>query len=323
MTARVFCLLLGPALLIANACEGASSPTLGNKNTNWLSTCSASAECGEASSCTCGVCTIACDSSAACADSSGACTQDLATTLQCGGTAQSPICLKPCSRAEDCDDTQTCVQGTCIARPKDLCSQHDSALICSDLDAAVPTDWVEGSSAGDEVSASTSLRFAGAAALRAHTSGMGGRSRIIHELPMMTTGSLYLRAWVYMNPGAATEDVHALVVGDVNTADYGTKFLYSAGKLRVATSVAPVPGSIDPPFGRWYCLRLELGIGAMGSVKAYVDDQVLADQTGVDTLPATGVHNVSAGIDFAGQTQPGELYVDDLAIDTQPLDCWR
>jgi hypothetical protein len=315
--------VLGLLLPLGGACSSTSSTPLGNKNTNWLVTCSTSAECGDAASCTCGVCTIPCQSSDECAESSGTCSENLATTLQCGGASEVAVCLKPCAEASDCDDNQACVQGTCVTRVKDWCAQHTGAVLCTGLEDALPAGWMDASSTGSDVSASSMLRFSGSASLLARTAGANGRSRLIHEIPMMTTGSLYLRAWAYMNPGAVVDDVHGIVIGDANTGDYGTKFLYSAGKLRVATPTVDVPGSVDAPFGRWYCLRLELGVGDAGSVKAYVDDQVLADQAGVDTLPAAGVHNISVGIDFAGQAAPGELYLDDVLLDTQPVDCWR
>jgi len=324
MRARGFLALFGLLLPLAGACDGASStPVLGNKNTNWLVTCSTSDECGDAAACNCGVCTIPCQSSDQCTESSGTCTENLATTLQCGGTSEFAVCLKPCAEAGACDDSQACVEGTCVTRAKDLCDQRADAVLCSSLDEALPTGWMDASSADSDVSASSMLRFSGAASLLAHTAGANGRSRLIHEIPMMTSGSLYFRAWAYMNPGAVVDDLHSIVIGDANAGDFGTKFLYSAGKLRVATSAVDIPGSVDPPFGRWYCLRLELGIGDAGTVKAYIDDQVLADQTVADTLPATGVHNISVGIDFAGQAAPGEVYLDDVLLDTQPVDCWR
>lgn len=323
MTCQRLLTLFGLLLPLAGACDGASSTVAGNKNTNWLVSCTSSAECGDAATCTCGVCTIPCASSDACAESSGTCTELLATTVQCGGTSESPVCLKACESEGDCDGSQICLQSTCVTRPQDLCGATADAALCRGLDAAIPDGWNDASAPGEEVKASTKLRFSGAESLLAQTTGANGRSRLIHELPMMTSGSLYLRAWAYMNAGAVVNDVHGFVVGDANTADYGTKFLYSAGKLRVATPRADVGSSVPVPFGRWYCLRLELDIGNAGSVKAYVDDDLLADETGVDTLPATGVHNVSVGIDFAGQTEPGELYFDDVVVDRQPIDCWR
>jgi hypothetical protein len=202
-----------------------------------------------------------------------------------------------------------------------LCGPDGDTALCRGLDAALATGWQDASSPGQEVIASKKLRFSGTESLLAQTTGADGRSRLLHELPMMTSGALYLRAWAYMNPGAVVNDVHGFVIGDANTADYGTKFLYSAGKLRVATPTADVGNSVPVPFGRWYCLRLELEIADAGRIKAYVDDEVLADETNVDTLPATGVHNVSVGIDFAGQAEPGELYFDDVVVDTQPLFC--
>jgi hypothetical protein len=208
-------------------------------------------------------------------------------------------------------------------RVQSLCAGHAGATACSGFDEAIPTGWTDGSTTGNEISTSTDLSFAGAASLVAHVSGSGGRSRLLHEFPSMTTGSLYLRAWLYMEPGTVVDDVHSIVVGDADSGDYGTKFLYSNGKLRVATPKLDVTGDVAPPFGHWYCLRLELTVGAAGSVRAYLDDQMFAEEPNVNTLPAAGVHNVSAGIDFAGQAEPAQLLVDELLLDTQPVACWQ
>ena len=310
--------LLGVLFGLASAC----SVEHANKNTNWLSLCSSSAECGEAS-CLCGVCTKACSEAADCAGSEAACAATFASTGQCEGTAQPGLCLQACGSSADCTDDRLCLGGACVVRVQSLCAGHAGATACSGFDEAVPAGWTDASTAGSEVAMSKDPRFAGGASLSAKISGSGGRSRLVHEFPSMNSGSLYLRAWLYIEPGTVMNDVHSIVVGDVDTGDYGTKFLYSNGKLRVATPSLDVTGDVEPPFGRWYCLRLELELGAAGSVRAYLDDQKFADQTNVPTLPAAGVHNVSAGIDFAGQAEPAQLLVDEVLLDTQPVDCWR
>ena len=317
-TARACLGLLGVVFTLASACSTEHS----NKNTNWLALCESSAECGDAD-CTCGICTKACNAEADCAGSDGVCAPSFASTGQCDGAAQPGLCLQACASNADCDADRLCLDGACVVRVTSRCGSHLGAAACSGFETAAPVDWTDGSSAGSQISTSTEPRFAGAASLVAHTSGSGDRSRLLHEFPSVTTGSLYLRAWLYMEPGTVVTDVHGIVVGDADTGDYGTKFLYSNGRLRVATPTQDVAGDVAPPFGRWYCLRLEVAVGATGSVRAYLDDEMFADQTNVNTLPAAGVHNVSAGIDFAGQTEPAALLVDELLLDTQPVDCWQ
>jgi hypothetical protein len=309
-------------LAVVFALAGGCAAEHANKNTNWLSLCSSSADCGDAD-CTCGICTKTCTATTDCAGSEAACAPSFASTGQCSGTEQPGLCLQACSSSADCAEDRLCLGGACVVRVQSLCAGHPDAAACSGFDKSVPTGWTDASTAGNEITTSKDPRFAGASSLSAHISGSGDRSRLLHEFPSISSGSLYLRAWLYMDPGTVLNDVHSIVVGDADTGDYGTKFLYSNGKLRVATPTLDVTGDVDPPFGRWYCLRLELDVGGAGSVRAYLDDEMFAEQANVNTLPAAGVHNISAGIDFAGQAEPAQLQVDELLLDTQPVDCWQ
>lgn len=68
------CALLALAVSAALSCGGeTSSPAGTDTNTNWLKSCSSEADCGLGSACSCGRCTLECDTDADCAGlSSGA-----------------------------------------------------------------------------------------------------------------------------------------------------------------------------------------------------------------------------------------------------------
>jgi hypothetical protein len=308
--------LFAAALALPLACSSETS----NKNTNWLVLCSSSAECGDAS-CICSVCTKSCSAQDACAASAGVCSDSFAATTQCSGTANPGICLAACSQDSDCDADHVCVGGACVARGEDHCAAHSGGLACSGFDALPDASWVSSVRSGGQLDIAAS-RFADVGALRALTAGANGRSRFLHEFTRMDSGQLYVRAWMYLSPDAILNDVHTIVIGDANTADYGSKFLYSTGELHVATSGSALDGSAAVALGQWHCLRMELEIGAAGAIRAYLDDQLFVDATGVDTLPANGVHNITAGIDFAGQAEPAEVLTDELLLDTSPVGCW-
>ncbi len=80
------CLLLGGAAL-ASGCRSNSSDPGGvtDTNTNWLSSCTEDADCGELE-CRCGICTRACDAKADCADlsASAVCEVDEASSCDLG-----------------------------------------------------------------------------------------------------------------------------------------------------------------------------------------------------------------------------------------------
>jgi hypothetical protein len=67
------CALLAAPALAVSACGGETSDPPGtDTNTNWLKSCSSDTECDLGSTCSCGRCTVECDSDADCADLSSA-----------------------------------------------------------------------------------------------------------------------------------------------------------------------------------------------------------------------------------------------------------
>jgi hypothetical protein len=196
------------------------------------------------------------------------------------------------------------------------------ASACSGFDETTPQGWTASIRGGGDLETVADPHFAGTSALVARTVAANGQSRFAAEFTPQSSGPLYLRAWLYVAPGTVLNDVHPIVIGDVTKADYGSKFLFSNGQLRVTTSNTMVTGSVDAPFGQWYCLRMELDIGLQGSIRAYLNDAKFVDATAVDTLPAGGVHNLSVGIDFAGQADPAQIFVDEVLLDTMPVSCW-
>jgi hypothetical protein len=230
--------------------------------------------------------------------------------------------MASCKQESDCDASHTCVARACVSRETPSCPAHPGALACSGFDDAAQPGWTPTIDPGNELSVVSAPYLAGTGALVARTASTGSRSRFAHEFPAMSAGQLYFRAWLYVAPSTVLTDVHTIVIGDANTGDYGSKFVYSAGQLHVATAGIALPGNIDAPLGQWYCLRMELGIGDQGTVRAYLDDVLFTNATAADTLPAAGVHNVTAGIDFAGQADPAEVFIDELVLDTAPVGCW-
>ena len=109
--------------VLVGACTKTTQP-LHDKNTNWLRSCSAEAECGSALSCLCGLCTQACGSSAHCGEGEGAscvATASGALAAQCSradAREAVAVCASGCKRDRDCaasgDDWQ-CRAGVCVA----------------------------------------------------------------------------------------------------------------------------------------------------------------------------------------------------------------
>lgn len=114
------------ALALGGTYSGCSTPPLVDSNTNWLVMCNATAECGSALACVCGVCTESCSASTTCAERGGVCVEpdtlngEACASQGAGGGSQSrgaAICLPECTADSECESSWTCVQGACIEPP--------------------------------------------------------------------------------------------------------------------------------------------------------------------------------------------------------------
>lgn len=130
-------LFLGVFGLIA--CSKAIKP-LPDKNTNWLKTCDADAECGSELACLCGACTKACESDAQCGrQAPGAkclAAGDPGVMAACGPKLEvKAVCSAECKRDSDCDEQAEglrCSAGLCVPEarscdPEEKCPAADCA----------------------------------------------------------------------------------------------------------------------------------------------------------------------------------------------------
>jgi len=120
---RISVVLGALALLVSSCSEPVESGSDGS-NTNWLRQCSAHAECGSLTACTCGVCSKHCESNADCGSLSGAhCVAgtEAAYLSTCRDASAAPagVCLPGCE-AGSCGFGQACVSGACtLVTPPD------------------------------------------------------------------------------------------------------------------------------------------------------------------------------------------------------------
>jgi hypothetical protein len=113
---------IAAVLMLLGACAQTEAPAP-NKNTNWLQECGTDADCGQALSCICGVCTERCEDEDACGESEGmaTCRHERSAELigQCGEAPRwSSVCVAACEDDVDCayvGEGAHCEQGACIA----------------------------------------------------------------------------------------------------------------------------------------------------------------------------------------------------------------
>jgi hypothetical protein len=206
---------------------------------------------------------------------------------------------------------------------------YADSVACSGFeqaDAAVGFDAIE--QTGGEVDRSTQRARHGEGALHASTAAAMSYAIVVKTFAPLRSGDLYFRANVYVPSGLATETMNVFFVGSEPTPDpfQGVDFNLEGGAVQTYSPQSdPVrqTGTLLIPRDRWFCYRARVAISHdAGFVQVFVDDRLALDATHIDTLPADGVRQFRAGIDWSSeQDSPFEIYLDDLVVDTAPVAC--
>jgi len=319
ISARV---LFGAALALVMACSDGTTGGA-NSNTNWLLACDTPADCGGAWDCLCGVCTSSCED--ACEAEDGVCASEdaLAHSLQCGDDTTA-LCLRGCSGDAECSGDDVCVTGACSPRPEPAgCDEQDGSLFCSSFEHADLAADAETLHDGGELAQSSAEKLSGSGALAATVAGDATRSRARYEYEPQTAGTLYLRAWLYLDlADASAAHVHTITIGSVDTEAYGTDVHIDGGKLGLSfKQLRDVAGTQPVPARSWFCVRVAIALGASdGAASLWLNDELSAEATGADTLPPEGAHDLSIGIDASEQPEVRVLF-DDVLLSTEPVSC--
>ena len=317
-------LALLAVLLAGPACDDGTTEGA-NSNTNWLRVCENSADCGGHWDCLCGVCTATCVDR--CEAEGGACVaaDTLAHDLLCGAEP-SALCLRSCVAEDEaaCADAEVCVNGACSPKPaEDGCASHPDALFCSSFEGADLAAEAATLLDGGELAHTTERALSGSGALATAVDTDDGRSRARYDIAPQTTGTLYLRAWLYLDiDDTSSLHLHTITVGSVDTATHGTDAHILGGKLGFSfPNAGDVEGRASVPARAWFCVRLEIALGASdGAARIWLNEELSAEVEGADTLPPDGVHNLSVGIDRSERAGV-RLLIDDLLLATSPVSC--
>jgi hypothetical protein len=174
----------------------------------------------------------------------------------------------------------------------------------------------------------TARVHSGAGALRVESRGPDSAAVVVTSLPAQRSGTLYLRAYVYVASAWATETMNLFFIGDDPSEPFvGIDLNLDDGAVQVFSpqmTPARTTGVPQFPRDRWVCFRLEVVISDdAGAVRVYADDVLAVEVRGVDTLPAAGIHLFRAGVDWSSeQASFFEVYLDDIALGTSPLECF-
>jgi hypothetical protein len=103
-------------IAIATGCAS-SEPASGLMgNTNWLTSCDEDDDCGDDLSCSCGVCTRECTTTADCSELGGSVcdVESEALASACGSSLEMSVCLPECRNDNDCGGGLECVAAHCL-----------------------------------------------------------------------------------------------------------------------------------------------------------------------------------------------------------------
>lgn len=207
--------------------------------------------------------------------------------------------------------------------------RHRSALFCSgfeaDLDAAVDRFAVAPTG---ELERTEQRAFRGASSLRATTLGPMSYANVVAALPAVQEGTLHFRAYAYVASGLATEIMNLFFLGAEPGPDpfQGIDFNVENGEVQIFSPQFPGSrrnGTALIPRDRWFCYRAVVQLAEdSGSVQIYLDDELALDARGLDTVPADGVREFRAGIDWSSQqTSSFDIFLDELVVDRAPVEC--
>jgi hypothetical protein len=136
-----------------------------------------------------------------------------------------------------------------------------------------------------------------------------------------------LRAYVYVASEQPTEIINLFFIGaSAAVAEFdGIDVNLEDGALQVFAPQAGVRETSEQtiPRDRWFCLRLRLEVSDdSGVLELFTDDALALRVAAFDTLPASGISELRAGIDWSSeQSEPFEIFIDDLVLDTSEVAC--
>ncbi len=204
------------------------------------------------------------------------------------------------------------------------------ALVCAGFEEELANDWpdtiVDGMAS---IESSAAQAHSGKRALHAMSSGPMSRAVVVRDFPAQEAGELYLRAWLYIPAGATIQIMNFLFVGDdvaSNEVFEGVDFNLNAGALEVFLPLhdpSRFTSELQVARDRWTCLQARVSLShTAGELEASLDGVQALNLEGLDTLPAGGMRQFRAGVDWSSeQAEFFAIYLDDVVLSPHPVAC--
>lgn len=229
----------------------------------------------------------------------------------CGGD------LEPCCAGSVCSGGLTCGNGTCF-------------LFFDGFDGAISSSWFQRAENGSTLGVdSKAYRGSGSLKITANTGGVAFEQADL-ERPS-SQSPLYARAFVWM-PATATlstsSHTQLLAYHDSNDNPFPAAALGLSSTFRLTADVqnwtaTPMSASAPAamPTGQWVCLEWTVQWDGAPTVAVAQDGTPVAS---VSPSPLANPLNVFS-VGFAGPPPGAALsfWIDEVALDTQPIGCQR
>lgn len=212
-----------------------------------------------------------------------------------------------------------------------LCATS-SALICdgfvlSTLDGRWTPDTTSGAIGIDGVRA-----YRGASSLHASTNAISALTNNPHASIVTydglgaITGLVYARVWIFVPVGFPTTEF-AQVLNFADDAGLGISLGTRDGFIAnndYTSNMYKLSTTVQLPMGRWACLQMEMPSNSTATARLFLDGAEITDVAITRTSAQPPPTHVYTGLTWIGDIPSlpaGEVWIDEIVIDTSPTSC--
>jgi hypothetical protein len=200
------------------------------------------------------------------------------------------------------------------------CAKSPDALVCEDFEGS--TDGYESIvTTGNSVLTAELPTPSGTRALATQIVAAPSTAYLRANFTPRSSGSISVRGWLQMPPGQTDYDLAPLAFWSDDEAAWALRLVTKSGRLETWSYTTPIGSGAALSVGEWHCVELTVDIADAGRVQVFLDDALVLDQTGIDTLPQGGIGAVAMGAEWAGAA--ASLNLDRVLVTPSRVGCWQ
>jgi hypothetical protein len=192
--------------------------------------------------------------------------------------------------------------------------------------ASLQAPWTPVVLSGGSLDLDPSVVERGSQSVHAHTAATdaGLVQSELTQIAVVPNPNFYLRAFVFLLAPAPTRLTRLGGYLSKTTSFNGAGLFLDQGALRLGSDSAFGPIASTPfPTGRWVCVEWQVSVGATGELRVWLDGVEAAEARYAGPVRTTLDH-LSLGIAMFGISTPQpayDLWIDEVAVDAQPIGC--